>query len=159
MCINSGNRAQRRRLHVLSFPPSSHQTTMSSSWKLPRDVLQPPEDRACKLLPSEVLLKQFEEENENFDLVPVLKVEHERLLKQVEEDMRSITNKHVDDRCNYIYPNDWSSLYQRKVVIVENDQSTPFASTRQTFVESLKQLLYIFVFLYVLKGLAGLGKT
>ena len=111
---------------------------MSSSWKLPRDVLQPPEDRACKLLPSEILLKQFEEENENFDLVPVLKVEHERLLKQVEEDMRSITNKHVDDRCNYIYPNDWSSLYQRKVVIVENDQSTPFASTRHTFVESLK---------------------
>ena len=52
--------------------------------------------------------------NENFDLDPALKVEHERLLQQVEQDMRSITNKHVDDRCNYIYPNDWSSLYQRK---------------------------------------------
>ena len=95
----------------------------------------------------------------NFDLDPALKVEHERLLQQVEQDMRSITNKHVDDRCNYIYPNDWSSLYQRKVVIVENDHLIPFASTRQTFIESLKQLLYIFVFLYVLKGLANLGKT
>ena len=155
----SERQVQRHQLQYPTIPHSTIYSAMSSSWKLPRDVLQPPEDRACKLLPSEVLLKQFEEENENFDVDPALKVEHERLLRQVEQDMRSITNKHVDDRCNYIYPNDWSSLYQRKVVIVEKNHLIPFASTRQTFIESLKQLLYIFVFLYVLKGLASLCKT
>ena len=121
-------------------------------WKLPRDVLKPPEDRACEMLASEIALKTFEEENENYDIDPTLQAEYIKLKKQVEIDLLSFKNSHVDERCDFIYPNDWSSLYQRKVVILEKDFLIS-STKRATFIDSVQYLFFVFLGLYILKSM------
>ena len=125
---------------------------MTSRWKLPREVLKPPEDRTCEMLHSEVALKEFMDNNENYDVDPTLKIEYMALKKQVDIDMRSIKNDHVDERCDYIYPNDWSSLYQRKVVVLEKDLLIQ-TTNRSTFVQSIQYLVVIFIGLGILRNM------
>ena len=104
------------------------------------------------MLGSEIALKKFEEENENYDIDPTLQAEYIKLKKQVEIDLLSFKNSHVDERCDFIYPNDWSSLYQRKVVILEKDFLIS-STKRATFIDSVQYLFFVFLGLYILKSM------
>ena len=62
-------------------------------------------------------------------------------------DEKNVNTAYVPDKCNYIYPNGWHSLYHRKVTIIERYNFT--VDDGKSMVSSLLQLLLV-IALYML---------
>ena len=56
-------------------------------------------------------------------------------------DEKKVSTEYVADKCNYIYPNGWHSLYHRKVTIMERYNFT--LDEGRSMFASLLQVLFV----------------